>query len=339
MIVTEKFHDKRLKENNINIITKYLDDGTFKFRSTDLKYDDDVINGVRLNKKYIKDDMMIHEEKEFNPRILYSYIVKEEMDKDYKCHNCGATFNLKDTSICPYCRSYYNLDYSDKLLSARYHYDRIIRSNKYIFITALLDFILCFTFSFLYFRKTGRTFTSFDILKSIGYGFFFSLILFYVFYTVDALIISLPVKMIKDKENKKKEQVWNKLEELGVNKKELFNNLNCELERYFYLDNNYIDYDILDYDKYEYNIDSKNRLNVIITIYIRTISFVNNKLVSNTKDYTFTLRKNEIEQDTLNKGVNLVKCHSCGASIDVTKNECSYCKSSVNYLQSWYIVK
>ena len=198
---------------------------------------------------------------------------------------------------------------------------------------------MCFTFSFLYFRKTGRTFTSFDILKSIGYGFFFSLILFYVFYTVDALIISLPVKMIKDKENKKKEQVWNKLEELGVNKKELFNNLNCELERYFYLDNNYIDYDILDYDKYEYNIDSKNRLNVIITIYIRTISFVNNKLVSNTKDYTFTLRKNEIEQDTLNKGVNLVKCHSCGASIDVTKNECSYCKSSVNYLQSWYIVK
>ena len=340
MVVTENFHEKKLKKLNINIISKYLDNGQNKLRSTDNKYDDDVLSGILVNKRYIKDDKMLHEEKEFNPRILHGYIVKEELDKEHICQNCGATFKPADTTICPYCCSIYTIDYTDKLLGARYHYDRIIHSNKYLLITFLIDFIICQVVSFMFFANTGRTFYLFDILKSFGFGLIFTLVLFYVFYVLDAVLISLPVKMIKDKENSKKIKVWTKLEELGVNKKEFFNNFNSSLyEHYYKEDNDIIDYDIIDYSSYSYFYDDKKRLNVNVTILVRLVHFKDDSIYSNTVSETLTLRKNEIEQSNIEKGLNLVKCHNCGASIDVTKSNCSYCRTPVHYLQSWYIVE
>ena len=34
-----------------------------------------------------------------------------------------------------------------------------------------------------------------------------------------------------------------------------------------------------------------------------------------------------------NSGINVIKCRGCGASIDVTQNECEYCGVKTNYLQ------
>ena len=340
MILTDRFQEKKLKNLNINIISKYLDNGTYKNRSTDNSYCDDVVGGILINKKYIKDDKMLHEEKEFNPRILYSYIVKEELDKEHTCPNCGATFTPKETTVCPYCRSIYNLDYTEKELSARYHYDQIIHNYTYIAVTLLIDFIVCEIFSFIYFYNTGRTFMMFDMLKAFGFGLLFTLIFFYAFYVLDAVIITLPVKIIKNKENSKKIKVWNELEKLNVNKKEFFNNFNSSLyEHYYKPDNDIIDYDVLDYKEYSYFNDDKNRLNIKVTISVRIVRLVNNIIKSEVIDDTLVLRKNEIEQSELDKGLNLIKCHNCGASIDASKSNCSYCRTPVHYLQSWYIVE
>ena len=340
MLLTERFHEKKLKNLNINIITEYLDDGIRKIRNSDNSSNQDVTSGIRINKKYIKDGLMVHQEKEFNPRILYSYIAEEELDKEYKCKNCGATFTPRETTICPYCRSNYNIDYTDKELSARYHCDRIIRSNKYVVITFIIDFLICELASFLYFINTGRTFMIFDMLKAFGFGLIFTLILFYVLYTLDAVIISLPVKMIKDKENKKKIEIWKKLEELGVEKREFFNNFNSSLDEHYYkLDNDVIDYDVLDYSSYDYFFDNKKRLNVKVTLIVRLEKCKGKVIKGEEITDTLILRKNEIDQEKLEQGLNFIKCHKCGASIDAAKHECEFCKSPVHYLQSWYIVE
>ena len=340
MLLTERFHEKKLKNFNINIITEYLDNGIKKIRNSDNSFNQDVTSGVRINKKYIKDGMMVHQEKDFNPRMIYSYIAEDELDKEYKCKNCGAIFTPRETTICPYCRSNYNIDYTDKELSVRYHYDRVMRSNKYIIITFIIDILVCEFFSFSYFINTGRTFMLFDGIKAFVFGLIFTLLFFYFFYALDALIISLPVKLIKDKENKKKMEVWNKLEQLGVNKKEFFNNFNSSLDGHYYkLNNDIIDYDILDYSNYSYFLDDKKRLNVKVTILVRLIKCSGNKVKKEEIVDNLILRRNEVDQEKLQQGLNFIKCHKCGASIDATKNECEFCRTPIHYLQSWYIVE
>ena len=39
----------------------------------------------------------------------------------------------------------------------------------------------------------------------------------------------------------------------------------------------------------------------------------------------------------LKEGANLIKCHNCGASIDVVEGRCKYCHTEVKYLQEWIL--
>ena len=78
-------------------------------------------------------------------------------------------------------------------------------------------------------------------------------------------------------------------------------------------------------------------LNIKVTLNIRVVEYKNNKIKAINKKEIFTLVRNNIESDKLNKGVNVIKCHGCGASIDVTKKQCDYCKTKINYLQEWYL--
>ena len=53
----------------------------------------------------------------------------------------------------------------------------------------------------------------------------------------------------------------------------------------------------------------------------------------------FIMKKNINETLELKDGLNLIKCHNCGASIDATKGYCEYCRSEVKYLQEWILEK
>ena len=88
---------------------------------------------------------------------------------------------------------------------------------------------------------------------------------------VDAVAITLPIKIYKDSLNKKQMKFWKRMEALGINKKTFYNNVNYELQNYYY-------------------------------------------------------------------GENIIKCHNCGASIDVTKSICDYCGTRVNSYQEWYMI-
>lgn len=87
-IITEHFHAKRLKDFNINIKTKFQDGDKVSERNSDNSYNEDIKNGIILNKTYFKDDKPIHMEKEFDPSLLYTFVISSELDNDVICSNC-----------------------------------------------------------------------------------------------------------------------------------------------------------------------------------------------------------------------------------------------------------
>ena len=99
-----------------------------------------------------------------------------------------------------------------------------------------------------------------------------------------------------------------------------------------------IDYDVLDYIKFE-DYMKDNKLYIEVTAEVRIVSFNNNKIKSKIIKDIYTLKKQEEGVLELKDGVNIIKCHNCGASIDATKDKCNYCNSAVNYLQEWVLVE
>lgn len=341
-VITEKYHEKRLDKYKINIKTRYQDDGKVLEKNTDNSRDDDITEGIRLSKTYFINNNPVLVNRGFNPRITYTFLASDKLNEEVSCPNCGYTGKRDEfLSGCKFCGTYYNIDYTDKELSTKYHYDRVLKSKVYLVITFLLDLIICISISLVFFKTTGRTFTTFDILKASGFGLLAALLLYFVFYTLDAIIVTIPVKIIKDAQNRKQEQFWNKMKTMNVTKKNVFNNLNMELQKFYYDDKveanqNVIDYDILEYNKYEYFIDNKKRLNIVIEAEVRLVTYQNGKIKSKVTNKKYKLRRNEKYKQN-NSDKEIIICHNCGASIDVTKDGCEFCGTKFNKSQEWYL--
>lgn len=329
--ISEQFQLDKLKKYGISIKTKYIVGNNILERNTSNGNNDDIKNGIKCEKDYYINNKLVHTEKVFDTRMEYTFISKEEENKDYTCPNCGMNSKLKDFEDgCPYCKTYYNIDYTDKDLGSKYHYDLILKKNTYRFFTAIIDIIISIVLSYLFIKTTSRTFNNYDISKIFIYGGVLSLVLYYFFYIIDAYIILSPIKEYKKKQNQRQIEFW---ERTKIDKKTFFNNLNYEIRKKYYSKDNIIDYDILDFT--EYSDYSKNdKYYVKVNAYIRIIYYQNNKIKTKYIDDSYILRKldNSLE---LNDGVNLIKCHNCGASIDVNKGSCEYCGSEIKYLQNW----
>ncbi len=335
-LISEKTHKEKLKKYGINIKTKYIVGNNILERNTDDSHNDDIISGVRTLKEYYKNNTMIHKENDFDTRIEYTYVSKEMEQADFSCPNCGMQSKVKDFEDgCPYCGSYYNIDFTDKELGSKLHYDRVLRSNKYRVITAIIDIIISLIIAFIFIKTTSRTFNNIDIIKIFLYGIILSMILYYFFYIVDAYIVLSPIKKYKDAQNQKQIDFWNKM---NIDKKSFFNNLNYEIRNYYYSKDNIIDYDILDYTEFkDYKKDDKEFIDVEVEL--RLVVFENNKIKSNYIKDTFTMMKNINGKLELKDGVNVIKCHNCGATIDATEKMCSYCHTEIKYLQDWILQK
>ncbi len=334
-MISEKSHKEKLNKYGINIKTKYIVGNNIYERNTDNSHNDDIVLGIRTEKDYYKNNAFIHKETNFDSRIEYTYISNELEQEDYKCPNCGMESKLKDfLDGCPYCRSYYNIDYTDKDLGGKYHYDRVLRSKKYRTVTAIVDVIVSLIIAFIFIKTTSRTFNSIDIAKVFIYGIILSMILYYFFYIIDAYIILSPIKAYKDRQNQRQIDFWNKMK---IDKKSFYNNLNYEIRNYYYSKDNIIDFDILDYTEFnDYKKDNNQFIEV--TIELRVIYYENGKIKPKYIDDTFIMMKNINGKLELKDGVNMIKCHNCGATIDVTEGHCSYCHTEIKYLQDWILV-
>jgi len=335
-LVSDNYHKNKLKEYKINIKTKYIVGNKILERNTDDSVNDDITSGIRCEKDYYISNNLVHKEKEFDSRIEYTFISKEMEDKDYKCPNCGMKSKVKDfIDGCPYCKTYYNIDYTDKDLGSKYHYDRVLRNNTYRIITGVVDFIISLVICFFFIKATSRSFNEVDIIKIFVYGIILSLILYYFFYTLDAYIVLGPIKRYKDKQNQKQIDFWNKVK---IDKKSFFNNLNYEVRKYYYSKKDVIDFDIIDY--IEFDSFNKNDNDYIKTLAeVRVVYYNNGKIESKYIKEEYIFRKNKNGALELKEGTNLIKCHNCGASIDVNEGKCSYCNSEIKYLQDWILEK
>lgn len=334
--VSDNIHKKKLNKYNINIKTKYISGDRILEKNTDDSYNDDIKNGIRCRKEYYINHKLEHVEKSFDSRIEYTFISKEEEDKEYSCPNCGMSSKLKNfMDGCPYCGTYYNIDYTDKDLGSKYHYDQVLRNTTYRMVTAVIDLVISFLLSFFFLKFTSRTFNSYDISKVFIYGIILSLILYYFFYVADAYLILSPIKRYKDKQNQKQIDFWNRTK---IDKKTFFNNLNYEVRKKYDNEDSIIDYDVLDYLEFK-DYDKEGKLYVSVTAEVRIVSYEKGKIISKTKKDTYLLKRHENGTVQMKDGVNIIKCHNCGASIDITKGYCEYCDSKINYLQEWIMVK
>ena len=335
-MVTDSFHNKKLKEYGINIKTKYIVGNKILERNTDNSINDDINNGVRCEKQYYHNNKLIHKEKLFDTRIEYTFISKDVEDTPHKCDNCGMEGKLKDfIKCCPYCRTDYNIDYSDKDLGSKHHYDRVLKSNTYRIITAVIDLIISTIIMFFYIQASSRTFNSYDIAKVFIYGFILALALYYLFYLLDAYVILGPIKRYKDRQNKKQIEFWKRT---GIDKKHFFNNLNYEVRKEYYEQQNIIDYDVIDYIEFN-DFKKKDKLCVEVIAEARIVYFINGKIKSEMKKEKYVMMKHDNQIQNLQKGANHIECYNCGASIDVTQEECGYCQKKQRYLHEWIMIE
>jgi len=334
-LISDNYHEKKLEKYKINIKTKYIVGNKIYERNTNGSINDDITSGIRCEKDYYIDNRFIHKETDFDSRIEYTFISKEMENRNYKCPNCGMTSKLKNfTDGCPYCKTYYNLDYSDKDLGSKYHYDRVLRNTSYRIITGIIDLIISIIICFFYVKAASRTFNNIDIIKILVYGIILALILYYFFYLLDAYIILGPIKKYKDKQNQKQIDFWNKTK---IDKKSFFNNLNYEVRKYYYSKEDIIDFDVLDYIEFsEYKKDDIQYIKVKAEV--RIVMFNNGNIKSKYTKEEYLFRKNQNEKLELKDGANIIKCHNCGASIDANLGKCSYCNSEIKYLQEWILV-
>ena len=333
-LISETYQKEKLKRYGINIRTKYIVGNKILERNTNDTVNDNIERGIRCQKEYYINNKLAHKEKLFDSRIEYTYIMDNNINEEYECPNCGMKSPLKDfIDGCPYCKTYYNMDYSEKDLGSKYHYDRVLKSNIYRVITLIVDIIISIIISFIFIKLTSRTFNNYDIIKIFIYGIILSLILYYFFYIADAYIILSPIKKYKDKENKKQIEFWQRTK---INKKTFFNNLNYEIRKKYYSKENIIDYDILDYTKFK-DYEVNRVLYVDVTADLRIVTYENKKLKSKIITQTYTMKQNKNTLLNLGNKENIIRCANCGASIDVTKGKCEYCHSEIKYLQEWIL--
>ncbi len=332
--VSDSFYDEKLKKYGLNIKTKYIVGNKILERNTDRSHNDDIVKGILCSKEYFLGDKLIHIEKVFDSRMEYSFVSNNMENEKYTCPNCGMESNIKEIlDGCPYCNTKYNIDYTDKELGGKYHYDMVLRKTGYRVVTAIVDIILSFIISFLFIKFSSRTFNEYDISKIFIYGTILSLVLYYFFYILDAYVVLFPIRMYKEKQNRAQIRFW---ETTKIDKKTFFNNLNYEIRKKYYSLDDIIDYDILDYTKFE-KYTENGKIFVKVNADVRIVYFRNNKITSKLENATYILRKNEYGTIKLENGVNIIKCHNCGASVDVNKEKCDYCNTKIKYMQEWIL--
>ncbi len=334
--VSDDFHAKKLSSYGINIKTKFIDGNEIKERNSDGSKNDDISKGIVCAKEYYINNALKHKEKQFDSRIEYTYVAQEEIEKDHKCPNCGMTGKVKDfLNGCPYCGTHYNIEYTDKDLGSKYHYDRVLRNNTYRIVVGVIDFIISLIICFFWIKNTSRTFNAVDIGKIFVYGAILTMVLYYFFYSLDAYVILGPIKRYKDRQNKKQQEFWDKS---GLDKKEFYNNLNYEIGKYYYSKENVVDYDVIDYLDFTSFIHD-DRYYIKVVVELRKVLYEHGKLVVKYVDEDFTMVQNTNEVLEVKNGVNYIKCHNCGASIDVNAGKCEYCGTPIKYLQKWILDK
>ena len=76
--ISDNSQKNKLKKYSINIKTKYIVGSEILERNSNDSYNDDIKNGIRCEKQYFINDKLVHLEKQFDSRIEYTFISKNQ---------------------------------------------------------------------------------------------------------------------------------------------------------------------------------------------------------------------------------------------------------------------
>ena len=357
-MIVERSQEKRLGQYKAAITSCYMSDGKKYLRSTDHSRNDNVSSAVLVEKIYYVNGRPVKKITGFDPRMQYTYLAASPEQKEVHCPNCGYVGSGKEMAEgCPACGATFNVEYSDKELGAKYHFDQIVNGKGYKVKTLLVDMLVSFFLSFFVLRFTGRTFNIYDIGKVIIGTAVLTLILYFFFYQVDAYIVSGAARREAEKKNREQKRFWEAAAGQGIEKKVFFNNLMYELRNHYYGREpslaDVIDFDVVDFLDFdmlqspaaggEHSSSSEPQpaaggLRVRVQMLLREIRLRDGQITEKTGLRTVVLERKPGPVRILQPGMNLIKCRNCGASVDATAPFCSYCGTPMLRYQEWSMV-
>ena len=337
-------HDERLRAKDIIVQTEYQDQGRLKIRRSDRKVEDDVVSGVILDKKYYLRQALRHQETEFNPGILYSFVFPTLDGGLVLCPNCGGVGEAKGFSDgCPYCGSYYNLEYDAEDRGSRSHSDYVNYTKDRV-LPMVLSILTCVAVVLLITLTSGRTLRPFDFIKGLAAGFLGGAALgFGWIYLRSKGGITDADRQKKARQECELQQLKECLKAAGSSMSEYTNSLVYELEAYFYGDRqenaDVIDFDLLDYLSYSVSDDVAAPLQVDAKVLVRVVRFRSGRLRKEEQILSAALQRNESKHQHLKPGTNFRSCPNCGASLDITQTHCSFCGASIKNESPFLLIR
>ncbi|MBQ8052400.1 MAG: hypothetical protein IJ198_01140 [Lachnospiraceae bacterium] len=359
IFVSEKEQSKVLKKYGLCVQTDFWENHRTRIRSTDHSHDDDVRDGIILQKKYFRNGEVIHKEKDFSPLIKYTYLGGSAASQPCTCPNCGYEGKGEAFSDgCPYCGASYNIEYADRKEGGQYFADKESKNSGLYAVVLLLCLAVCLPVSFYIVRTTGRTFLFFDKLKAVVFGVTPALLIFYLFFVTHAFVISRLAQKKYEKQTKLIRNFEKDLLELEIPLSTFYNNLHSELNYRLYScsdknreqdgegtdpkgsgkDGDVVDADILEYTDFQITEGEDGKPDILLAVRLRRILMTGNRIHARENQFRIRMRENTVKPDELHPGVNIIHCRGCGAPVDVTKKSCEYCGQRINYRQRLYIM-
>lgn len=336
--VLDKLHKKRLKEKNIVIEDMFSRHGEILVRSTDGQRNDNVVNCPRIEKRYFHNNKFIYAEKNFDKNTNYTFFFGHDSDS-LSCPNCGYEGKVKDFNKgCPFCKTNFNINYT-AYTQGSMSISQILKQKEIK--------ILCAIFTLLFWAISVTTsifditFTLFQIIWPIitlPFAFIFG-------YLLSSLCI-IPLIIYRLIKLHSYNKVWDKLHRLNINASatNLINNLVTELLDYYYDEEkapkckDLIDFDIIKYNNFHcYQNSQDKQVYMIVDYTIRKIYFYNNKIHKTISKNKIKLKHNNDISIILKNGYKVMQCENCGASVEITADECEYCRTPIKFKNEWTI--
>lgn len=323
--ITDKNQIDRLNEKQIVIEDIFSKKGNILIRSTDGIRCDQVFNATRVEKRYFHKNKCIFVEKNFDKNSNFTFATHSK-DHKINCSNCGASGSIdKFYDGCPYCDTNFNIDYNLKRygMSEFKAYINTKKIKNISLISASIITILVCIIQKITLPQILLSILAFPIIL------FFSYLVcsFFVFINLLSNIFSEIRLESKNFKNGK------------LDRNKLISHLIFELKNFYYNNEKYsnlIDFDIIKYERIEDFIINEN-LYVVFSYKIRKYFFKNGKIIKKINKEKVRLKCN-YQTNNLNVH-NIISCSNCGASIDISKKYCEYCKTKIESVKEWVLDK
>ena len=329
---TQKDREARLEKHGVTILTEYSDGGAVRRRSSDHKAEDDVDRGVILDKQYFRGAQKLLQETEFNPGILYSFRFPRLEDGRIRCPNCGAVEEEAKFSFgCPYCGTFYNLEYKQKNLGTREHSDYAVKDKKTGLLPVLVCFAPCIALMLLVFYAVSRTHTVFDLIKGLAIGLLLGAAAYLLlFYRRSGTAVTREGIQKKARQDQLLPVFEKALAEMGLTPVEFVNLLHGQLSKYYFGPNSekredVIDFDVLDYREQTVRRRGGRPVQISLLLDMRLIRDDGNALTSRELVQRAWLERKKTNGAVVMPETNILSCPNCGASNDLSAETCVYC--------------